>query len=445
MPVARNGMTAAVIGERLYVVGGHGVSSFLNLNSAYDPATDSWLEKAPASLGRAWSATNSVAIDGVVYAVAGNPPGFCTTAMEGYNSGTNVWSFGPSAPRERCHAASVALGGRMYVLGGWNTSSTIHYVEIDVFDPVSNTWSTPATLRAARGAFGAAALGGELFILGGGVSPSFLPSNSVEAYNPATNTWRSVAPMLAARSVFAVAVLNGRLYAIGGLGADNTTHLNTVESYDPTSNTWRAEPPMTTARAYLSAGVLNGVLYAVGGSNNAGVLATNEAFTPATPDVEPPTLTLPPSFTVNATSPSGAIVSFTASATDNSGSATVSCNPPSGSIFAIGVTTTTCSATDASGNRTAGSFTVTVLGAPEQIANLIEFIAGMPISPTLRTQLVSSLKTALAYPNSRKVACPALSLFISAVRAKSGTLIPVVKAQQIIADATRIKAVIGCP
>jgi uncharacterized repeat protein (TIGR01451 family) len=56
----------------------------------------------------------------------------------------------------------------------------------------------------------------------------------------------------------------------------------------------------------------------------------------------------------------GAIVSFTVTATDNSGSATVSCNPPSGSTFPVGTTTVNCVATDPAGNKSACSFTVTV-------------------------------------------------------------------------------------
>jgi len=39
---------------------------------------------------------------------------------------------------------------------------------------------------------------------------------------------------------------------------------------------------------------------------------------------------------------------------------TVVCNPPSGSCFPLGVTTVTCTATDASGNTATCSFTITV-------------------------------------------------------------------------------------
>jgi hypothetical protein len=79
-------------------------------------------------------------------------------------------------------------------------------------------------------------------------------------------------------------------------------------------------------------------------------------------DVVAPTLNLPSDMTVDAVDPSGANVSFSASATDSGHSVAVTCLPASGSKFAIGDTPVNCSATDAYGNTGAGSFTVHMLG-----------------------------------------------------------------------------------
>jgi hypothetical protein len=65
--------------------------------------------------------------------------------------------------------------------------------------------------------------------------------------------------------------------------------------------------------------------------------------------------------TAIATSTQGAVVSFSTSAYDLvSGNVPVSCNAVSGANFAPGLTTVTCSATDAAGNKATGSFTVSV-------------------------------------------------------------------------------------
>ena len=79
-----------------------------------------------------------------------------------------------------------------------------------------------------------------------------------------------------------------------------------------------------------------------------------------TGDNIPPVVTVPANITVDATGPSGAVVAFTATATDNSGSVTLSCVPPSGSTFPVAVTPVTCTATDPLGNSAYATFTVTV-------------------------------------------------------------------------------------
>jgi hypothetical protein len=78
-------------------------------------------------------------------------------------------------------------------------------------------------------------------------------------------------------------------------------------------------------------------------------------------DTTAPTLTLPSNIAVSATGMSGAVVTYSASASDLvDGSVSVTCSPSSGSTFAPGLTTVNCSATDAAGNKASGTFTVTV-------------------------------------------------------------------------------------
>ncbi|HXF49458.1 MAG TPA: HYR domain-containing protein [Verrucomicrobiae bacterium] len=86
------------------------------------------------------------------------------------------------------------------------------------------------------------------------------------------------------------------------------------------------------------------------------------SFTITVNDIFPPLLVCPPNQTANA-SPGrcDAVVSYPApTATDNCPKTTVSCTPPSGSTFPVGVSTVTCTATDSSGNKSTCSFTVTV-------------------------------------------------------------------------------------
>ncbi|MFN8165954.1 MAG: HYR domain-containing protein [Bacteroidia bacterium] len=83
------------------------------------------------------------------------------------------------------------------------------------------------------------------------------------------------------------------------------------------------------------------------------------SFTVTVADNENPVITCPANMSVSADAGQcGAVVNFAVSATDNC-SATVVSTPASGSFFALGTTTVTSTATDASGNTTC-SFDVTV-------------------------------------------------------------------------------------
>jgi hypothetical protein len=84
-------------------------------------------------------------------------------------------------------------------------------------------------------------------------------------------------------------------------------------------------------------------------------------FTVTVVDNVNPTITCPANITTN-TDPGQctAVVTFTPTAMDNCLGVTTSCTPASGSAFAKGTTTVTCTATDASGNTSTCMFTVTV-------------------------------------------------------------------------------------
>ena len=91
------------------------------------------------------------------------------------------------------------------------------------------------------------------------------------------------------------------------------------------------------------------------------------SFTVNVVDTTPPTLTVPASIAAHASDPSGASLTYPATAVDVvDGSVTPSCSPASGSTFPIGKTTVDCTATDTHGNAAHASFTVTILAPSQQ-------------------------------------------------------------------------------
>jgi HYR domain len=90
-------------------------------------------------------------------------------------------------------------------------------------------------------------------------------------------------------------------------------------------------------------------------------------------DTTAPDLNIPADIVAEATSGSGRAVGFSASAQDIvEGSVLVTCDAASGDTFQVGTTTVTCSTTDAHGNSTRGSFTITVVDTTPPILNLPE-------------------------------------------------------------------------
>lgn len=79
------------------------------------------------------------------------------------------------------------------------------------------------------------------------------------------------------------------------------------------------------------------------------------------PEPTPPVLLLPANITAEATSSAGAIVSYSATATDaKDANVVVTCAPASGSTFPLGSTQVSCSATNSRNKSATGSFTVSV-------------------------------------------------------------------------------------
>jgi myo-inositol-hexaphosphate 3-phosphohydrolase len=84
-------------------------------------------------------------------------------------------------------------------------------------------------------------------------------------------------------------------------------------------------------------------------------------FTITVRDTTPPVLTVPAAILMEATGPSGAIVTYVVEAADVvDGSFVASCSPASGTMFPLGETTVECTATDSRGNVGSASFSVTV-------------------------------------------------------------------------------------
>ncbi|HCU10728.1 MAG TPA: hypothetical protein DGB72_01215, partial [Gemmatimonadetes bacterium] len=157
-------------------------------------------------------------------------------------------------------------------------------------------------------------------------------------------------------------------------------------------------------------------------------------------DIEPPTIIVPADIAVNATSSSGAVVTFAVNATDNVGVTSLSCDHNSGSVFQIGYTSINCVASDAAGHTTTGTFGVDVRGAAEQLANLVKDVLSFGLMNGTTNPLINQLRSV---SGTDPQSCKKMNDFISMVTKKGRDMSPEDSAY-LITEATRIENVMGC-
>jgi uncharacterized repeat protein (TIGR01451 family) len=121
--------------------------------------------------------------------------------------------------------------------------------------------------------------------------------------------------------------------------------------------------------------------------------ATNScAFTVTVLDTTVPRVFCPPNIVTNATSLSGAAVTYLALASDSCRISNFDCEPPSGT-FPIGTTTVTCTASDDTGNTASCSFSVIVRAPDLLISKTVDRTtvkAGQSLTYTIQVRNVGS-------------------------------------------------------
>ena len=170
----------------------------------------------------------------------------------------------------------------------------------------------------------------------------------------------------------------------GGSCASNVTFTVTASDNCGTANVTCA--PASGSPFALGATTVN--CFAEDGHGNTNTCS----FTITVTDTEAPALTCAGNASVSTSGGSCASdVTFSVTATDNCGTANVTCSPASGSSFALGATTVNCMADDGRGNTNTCAFTVTVVD--DQAPAIACAPVTLPASPGLcgRTNFVLTL------------------------------------------------------
>ncbi|MBI2514374.1 MAG: HYR domain-containing protein [Opitutae bacterium] len=244
-------------------------------------------------------------------------------------------------------------------------------------------------------------------------------TTGVDAVN---NTISGTAPGL---STFAIGLPHGPTIGtitapVGGLTETELTFTASFSDPDPGEHhtavwSWGSGLGNSAGVVDESTGTITGTHTFVAGGTYTGTLTLTDitgnvvtktftfTVTGNVVDNTAPVIAISGDLTAEATSPAGAPVNFTATATDDTdGSVSVTLSSASGSIFPLGTTTVTATATDAAGNVATKTFTVTVADTTAPVltvpANItLEATSAAGASATFAATATDATGAALSY------------------------------------------------
>jgi N-acetylneuraminic acid mutarotase len=223
LPVAIHHPVAVGVAGKLYSIGGQLVGDTnTNRTLVLDPRTDRpWQDLALLPTPRGAGA--AAVIDDKIYVVGGRPP--AANAFEVYDIGDDAWTPLPDlpGPTNRNHLAAAAIDGKIYVAGGRHTGGSFADPmtdALDVFDPGSGMWSSGAALPRPRGGMNGIAAFGCFYVWGGEGANIGEPNNVFpdhDVFDPRANAWTSLPPLpTPVHGVTGAAFVNGLIYMPGG-------------------------------------------------------------------------------------------------------------------------------------------------------------------------------------------------------------------------------------
>ena len=306
MQTARGGLGVAVVGGKIYAIGGILNNTQLSVNEEYNPVTNTWATKKPMPTARSGFAIavyrNKIYCIGGTVGDSNNVVSGFTGVTEVYDPETDTWQTKKAMPTPRADLQACVVNGKIYLIGGkayWGAEPYYHELNVtEVYDPETDTWTTGASIPVPVFGYAAAAVDDKIFVFGGarqfqeGLANLTLVSFT-QVYDSKTDTWSSRAGLPVALSHAAAGVTSGitapkRIYLVGGF--NETNYSNATYVYDFENDTWSTGALMPTARAYLGLAVIDDVAYAIGGFNGLNMLAVNERYTPIGYGTVPPQL-----------------------------------------------------------------------------------------------------------------------------------------------------------
>lgn len=225
---------------------------------AQDCSGGSWVTIDSLNTARSRTAVVFDAVTGHFFAAGGEATGGNRAIpIEEYDPVANTWTDRANLLTGVSNTGAAAVGGFVYVPGGWNGSAAQDAMQR--FDPVGNSVTNLTAMPAANYAHAVTARGNFIHVVGGSSTGTSGTSHFI--YDISANSWTTAAPLPVAVNYPAAASDGTLVYVLGG----NTTNVTNVQIYDPGTNSWSAGTPMNVGRGGPGAFFAGTQLWAVGG------------------------------------------------------------------------------------------------------------------------------------------------------------------------------------
>ena len=164
-------------------------------------------------------------------------------------------------PTVRSDLSAVTVGGRAYVLGGYDGNEPIDSV-LQTAD--GRSFSQVATLPAPARYMAVAAIGGRIYAFGGETA-SGGASNAIQEVDPQAGTAQVIGHLPQALSHAAAAVLDGHVYILGGDAGGSPS--GAIWRFDPGSGTVEPAGRLPVAVAGGAIATVGSTAYLIGGTS----------------------------------------------------------------------------------------------------------------------------------------------------------------------------------
>jgi N-acetylneuraminic acid mutarotase len=227
LPIPLHHATAANYRGEVVVIGGASDELANASNKVFALRGGTWVELPSLTHARAGAAAAVVGDKLVV--VGGQNEKKLVPQTEVFDG--KSWTDAADLPTPREHLAAVSDGFYVYTVGGRFLSADKNSAAFERFDPESGEWVKLVDMPTPRGSYGATFIDGRIVAVGGEEPTRVL--GTVEMYDIAEGKWISLPPMPTPRHGEVVATVRNTVYVIGG--ANRPSHeggISTVEALD---------------------------------------------------------------------------------------------------------------------------------------------------------------------------------------------------------------------